>query len=133
MRRADAPRGRRDRGSAIAEFALVSGLVVLLGMGVFQLALVLYVRNALISDASEGARLGARAGASIDEGAARTRDLITRDLNASYAQSVSVVRQTTSAGVLVVEVTVSAPAPVIRLVGPTGVMTVTGRAFQEGQ
>ncbi|HEU4329967.1 MAG TPA: TadE family protein [Lapillicoccus sp.] len=131
MRRADAP--RRDRGSAIAEFAMVGGLVVLLGMGVFQLALVLYVRNALVSNASEGARLGARAGASLDEGAARTRDLITRDLNASYAQGVSVTRATTSTGVQVVEVTVSAPVPVIGLVGPTGVMTVTGRAYQEGQ
>jgi hypothetical protein len=28
---------------------------------------------------------------------------------------------------------VSAPVPAIGLVGPTGVMTVTGRAFQEGQ
>jgi TadE-like protein len=112
---------------------MVGGLVVLLGMGVFQLALVLYVRNALVSDASEGARLCARAGASLDEGAARTRDLIARDLNASYAQGVSVARRTTSAGVQVVEVTVSAPAPVVGLVGPTGVMTVTGRAFQEGQ
>jgi len=112
---------------------MVGGLVVLLGMGVFQLALVLYVRNALVSDASEGARLGARAGASLDEGAARTRDLITRDLNAGYAQGVTASRRTTSAGVHVVEVTVSAPVPVVGLVGPTGVMTVTGRAFQEGQ
>jgi hypothetical protein len=112
---------------------MVGGLVVLLGMGVFQLALVLYVRNALISDASEGARLGARAGASLDEGAARTRDLITRDLNGSYAQGVTAARQTTSAGVQVVQVTVSAPVPVIGLVGPTGVMRVSGRAFQEGQ
>ena len=106
---------------------------MLLGMGVFQLALVLYVRNALVSDASEGARLGARAGASLDEGAARTRDLIARDLNGSYAQGVSVSRRTTPAGVQVVEVTVSAPAPVVGLVGPAGVMSVTGRAFQEGQ
>lgn len=112
---------------------MVGGLVVLLGMGVFQLALVLYVRNALISDASEGARLGARAGASPAEGAARTRDLITRDLNASYAQGVTAAQQTTAAGVQVVEVTVSAPVPVIGLVGSTGVMTVSGRAFQEGQ
>jgi hypothetical protein len=113
---------------------MVGGLVVLLGMGIVQLALVLYVRNALISDASEGARLGARAGASLGEGAERTRDLITRDLNGSYAQAVTASRQTTtSAGVQVVEVTVSAPVPVIGLVGPTGVMTVTGRAFQEGQ
>ena len=112
---------------------MVGGLVVLLGMGVFQLALVLYVRNALISDASEGARLGARAGASLDEGAARTRELISRDLNGSYAQGVTAGRQTTSSGVQVVEVTVSAPIPVIGLVGPTGVMTMSGRAFQEGQ
>jgi hypothetical protein len=112
---------------------MVGGLVVLLGMGVLQLALVLYVRNALISDASEGARLGARAGASLDEGAARTRELITRDLNGSYAQGVTAARQTTSAGVQVVEVIVSAPIPVIGLVGPTGVMTMSGRAFQEGQ
>jgi hypothetical protein len=124
---------RRDRGSAVAEFAMVGGLVVLLGMGVFQLALVLYVRNALISDASEGARLAARAGASLDEGAMRTRELITRDLNGSYAQAVSARRQTTSAGVQVVEMTVTAPVPVIGLVGPSGVMRVTGRAFQEGQ
>ena len=111
---------------------MVGGLVVLLGMGVFQLALVLYVRNALVSDASEGARLGARVGASLDEGAARTRDLITRDLNGSYAQGVTAARQTTSAGVQVVEVTVSAPVPVVGLAGPTAVMTATARAFQEG-
>jgi hypothetical protein len=112
---------------------MVGGLVVLLGMGIVQLALALYVRNALISDASEGARLGARAGASLEEGAARTRDLIARDLNGSYAQGVTAHHQTTSAGVQVVEVTVDAPVPVVGLVGPTGAMTVTGRAFQEGQ
>ena len=37
------------------------------------------------------------------------------------------------AHVQVVAVTVSAPVPVIGLVGSTGVMTVSGRAFQEGQ
>jgi hypothetical protein len=112
---------------------MVAGLVVLLGMGIFQLALVLYVRNALISDASEGARLGARADSSLDDAAARTRDLISRDLNASYAQGVTATRRTTSAGVQVVEVSVSAPVPVVGLVGPTGALRVTGRAFQEGQ
>ena len=112
---------------------MVSGLVVLLGMAVFQLALVLYVRNALIADASEGARLGARAGSSPAEGASRTRDLITRDLSATYATGVSAGVATTSAGVQVVQVTVDAPVPVIGLLGPTGSFTVHGRAFQEGQ
>jgi uncharacterized protein YpuA (DUF1002 family) len=54
-------------------------------------------------------------------------------LNGSYAQGVTAAWQTTSAGVQVIEVTVSAPVPVVGLVGPTGVMTVSGRAFQEGQ
>ncbi len=64
---------------------MVAGLVVLLGMAVFQLALALYVRNALISNASEGARLGARAGSSLAEGVDRTRELISRDLSSTYA------------------------------------------------
>ncbi len=112
---------------------MVAGLVVVLGMAVFQLALALYVRNALISNASEGARLGARAGSSPAEGASRTRDLIARDLSATYAQGVTARTETTSAGVLVVVVTVTAPVPVIGLVGPSGSLTVHGRAFQEGQ
>ncbi len=112
---------------------MVAGLVVLLGMAVFQLALALYVRNALISNASQGARLGARAGSSLAEGVDRTRELISRDLSSTYAQGVSAGTETTSAGVLVIDITVTAPVPVIGLIGPSGSMTVHGRAFQEGQ
>lgn len=67
------------------------------------------------------------------EGAGRTRDLIARDLSPTYAQGVTARTVTTAAGVLVVEVTVTAPVPVIGLIGPSGSMTVHGRAFQEGQ
>ena len=112
---------------------MVGGLVVILGMGLFQLGLALYVRNALISSASEGARLGARAGSSLGEGVSRTQDLIQRDLSASYAGGVSATTETTSAGVRVVEVTVVAPLPVLGLLGPSGSMTVHGRAFEEAQ
>lgn len=124
---------RHDRGSAIAEFVMVSGLVLLLGVGVFQLALVLYVRNTLISCASEGARLGARLGATPDDGAARSRDLISRSLSTAYAQGVVASTSTTAAGMRVVDVTVTAPLPVIGLLGPGGSMTVQGRAFLEAQ
>ncbi len=130
MRRVDRS---RDQGSAIAEFVMVSGLVLLLGVGVFQLGLALYVRNTLISCASEGARLGARADSSPAEGADRSRDLIARSLSAAYAQGVVATTTTTSAGVRVVDVSVTAPVPVIGLLGPTGTMTVQGRAFVESQ
>ena len=123
----------RERGSAIAEFVMVSALVLVLGIGVLQLALLLHVRNTLVSCASEGARLGARLGAAPDEGVGRTRDLIGRSLNPSYAQSVTQTTQTTSAGVRVVDVSVTAPLPVFGLLGPSGTLTVQGRAFLESQ
>lgn len=123
----------RETGSAVAEFVMVAGLVVLLGMGVFQLGLALHVRNTLITCAAEGARAGARADATTEEAAARTRALITDTLNPGYAEQVTVRRAVTSAGVQVIEVTVVAPVPVIGLVGPSGSMTVSGRAFQESQ
>lgn len=126
-------RFRRDAGSAIAEFVMVSGLVLVLGMGVFQLAVALYVRNSLISCASEGARLGARAGSSLGEGVGRTTDLINRGLSPAYARGVAAKVSTTTAGVQVVEVSVTAPTPVIGLPGPSGSMTVSGRAFLESQ
>lgn len=127
------PYSLRERGSAIAEFVMVSGLVLGLGVSVFQLGLALYVRNTLISCASEGARLGARADSSPAEGADRSRDLIARSLSTAYAQGVVATTTTTAAGVRVVDVSITAPLPVIGLIGPSGTLTVQGRAFVESQ
>jgi hypothetical protein len=123
---------RDERGSAVAEFVMVSGLVVLLFMAVFQLGLVLHIRNTLIACASEGARLGARADAAPGLGAARTRELIEASLSDGYADDVTVGTGVV-AGVQVVEVHVRAPFPVIGLLGPDGQLDVTGRAFAERQ
>lgn len=123
---------RGERGSAVAEFVMVTGLVVFLFMAVFQLGLVLHIRNTLISCASEGARLGARADASPGLGAVRTRELITASLADDYAENVSVGTDVVG-GVQVVEVRVRAPFPVIGLLGPHGQLDVTGRAFLERQ
>lgn len=125
-----APRG--ERGSAVADFVMVSGLVVFLFMAVFQLGLVLHIRNTLISCASEGARLGARADAEPGMGAVRARELIEASLSDDYADDVS-VRTATVGGVQVVEVRVRTPFPVIGLLGPDGQLDVTGRAFLERQ
>ena len=111
---------------------MVSGLVVLLFTAVLQLGLVLHVRNTLISCASEGARLGARADAAPGMGAARARELIGASLSERYADDVSVGTGVVG-GVQVVEVRVRAPFPVIGLLGPDGRLDVTGRAFLERQ
>jgi Flp pilus assembly protein TadG len=123
----------REHGSAIAEFVMVAALLLVVAMGVFQVGLALYVRNTLLSAASEGARYGARADAQPAEGVERTQALITAALNASFADDVSAARSVTASGVRVVEVRVSAPLPVIGPLGPAGVLTVSGRAFSEEQ
>jgi Flp pilus assembly protein TadG len=112
---------------------MVAALLLFVALGVFQLGLALYVRNTLISAASEGARLGARADANPADGVARTRALIRSSLSESYARQVSAVRTLGPSGVRLVEVTVTAPLPVIGPIGPSGALTVTGRAFSEEQ
>lgn len=119
-----------ERGSALVDFLLVSLLVTVLVLGVIQVALTTHVRNVLIDAAAEGARYAALDGRDLDQGAGRTQQLITSTLPGPYAQRVSadlVERQ----GVSVVEVRVQAPIPVLGLLGPSGIVDVTGRAVTE--
>ena len=124
---------RREAGSAVAEFVMVAGLVLLLGVGVFQLGLALHVRNTLIMSASEGARWGARADAGPAQAVERTKAILVDSLPTAYGENVSATRESTNAGVAVIAVSVTAPMPVIGLLGPAGSITVTGRAFDEQQ
>ena len=123
---------RPEAGAAVADFALVSTVLVAVFLAVMQLGLALHVRNTLVSAASEGARLGARADAVPGQAESRTRALIGASLSSGYARDVS-ARRTTVAGVEVVEVRVVAPVPVLGLLGPDGRFDVTGRAFAEDQ
>lgn len=136
-RRPDGPprRGTRtdaEDGAAVADFAMVAGLLVIVFAAVFQLGLALHIRNTLISCAAEGARLGARADAQPADAIPRTRDLINRSLSARYSQDISVSTDTVG-GVAVVVVRVSAPLPLIGPLGPDGQLDVVGRAFEERQ
>lgn len=123
---------RDERGAAVADFAMVSVLVVLLFLATFQLGLALHTRNTLISCASEGARLGARADAVPGQGVARTEALVSQSLSPRYARRVT-SREAVVGGVRVIEVRVVAPVPVIGLIGPADRLDVVGRAYVESQ
>ncbi|MGL4175309.1 MAG: TadE/TadG family type IV pilus assembly protein [Dermatophilaceae bacterium] len=125
-------RFRHERGAAVADFAMVSVVVLVMALAVIQLGLALHTRNTLISCASEGARYGARAGAGPADGESRARDLITASLSARYADDITAAEAVVD-GVRVVEVRVRAPVPVIGLLGPDGALDVSGRAFLESQ
>lgn len=124
--------GTQERGAAVSEFALVSGLVVFVFLAVMQLGLALHVRNTLTLAASEGARAGARLDAGPQAGAARARDVVTGSLSARFAEDITVATDSVD-GVAVVVVTIRAPIPVLGPIGPDRGLTVTGRAFEEAQ
>ncbi|MEN5074961.1 TadE family protein [Isoptericola cucumis] len=120
-----------ESGSAVAEFVMVSALVLALFLGVVQVALAMHVRALTIDAAAEGARIAARADRDLASGAARTQELLASSLGSRYAGDVS-VRRTSDAGLDVVEVTARVPLPVVGLLGPSGVLTLQGHALEEG-
>jgi hypothetical protein len=122
-----------DEGSAAVDFALVGGLLTLVFMGVVQLGLALHVRSTLVDCAAEGARAGAVAGRTSTDAVARLHELLAHDLGAGYAARarVTAVERTTVGGIDVVELTVSAPLPLVGLSGPARGVTVTAHAIAE--
>jgi hypothetical protein len=122
--------GQPDRGSAVVDFALVSGLVVLLFAAVVQVTLAVHVRNTLVDCAAEGARYAALADRTPADGVERARALISASLAPGFADDITAV-DTELHGLPVVEVRVSAPLPVAGLVGPGGVLSVAGHAIRE--
>lgn len=124
---------RDDRGAAVVDFALTSGLLALLFVAVLQVGAALHIRNTLVSCASEGARYAARVGSSPEQGVVRTRDLVSRSISDRYSDDVTVSVETTADGVEVVVVRIDAPLPVLGPLGPDGALEVSGRAFLEEQ
>jgi Flp pilus assembly protein TadG len=125
-----AARLRDDRGSAPAEFVMVGALLTILTLSVLQLGLALHIRNTVLDAAAEGARYGALADHTLDDGAARTRDLIATAIGPAYARDITVAR-TDVLGRPAAAVTVRAPLPLIGLVGIEGGLEVTGHAALE--
>ena len=121
-----------DRGSAVADLVMVGALLSVLFVALLQVGLTLYVRNTLISCASEGARMGARADADPGQGVARTRELIDSTLSSRFAEHVT-AEVVMADGVRVLSVRVVAPLPVIGLLGAGQHFDVVGRAFLERQ
>lgn len=120
---------RSDRGSAVVEFALVAPLVLVVALGVLQVALALHVRSTLTAAAAEGARAGALAYSGAGVAERRTREVIDDALGPQAADVIS-ASVTRLNGVPVVRVAVTGRLPLIGMLGPT-VMTVEGHAMAE--
>ena len=119
-----------DDGSAVAEFVMVSGLLVILALSVIQLGLVLFIRNTVVDAAAEGARFGALADNSATDGIARSVDLITTALGPGYATNVT-ASTGSYLGHPALTITVQTPLPLIGLIGLDNGLEVSGHAAIE--
>ena len=122
------PRVLRDeRGSSPVEFVLVGTLLTVLTLAVLQLALAVYVRNVVHDAAVEGAYHAALADTSLEEGAERSRAVITRAVGAAYAGDV-VVGTSDALGHETVDVRIRTALPVLGLIGVPYALEVEAHA-----
>ncbi|WP_125609595.1 TadE/TadG family type IV pilus assembly protein [Specibacter cremeus] len=119
--------GTCERGAAVVDFVLVAGLVTVLFLALVQLALLLHVRNTVADAASSAARYGALADRTAAEARERADYLVRGGLGPGYAHEVSAVVEP-GAGGNVLTVTITAPMPLIGLLGPARALEVSGHA-----
>lgn len=114
----------------MVDFVLVLVVLVPLVLGIFQVALVLHVRNTLTAAASEGARYAATLDRGPQAGVARTRQQISGALAGRFARQVR-ARPATVRGAPGVEVDVHADVPPLGVWGPGIGVDVSGHAVEE--
>ncbi len=123
-------RSQNESGSAVVDFVMVGALVIIVFVALLQVALGAYARNVLTDAAGDGARRAALVGGTEAEARQRVQVLTDAALRRGYVDSVTVSR-VPSGDLRVVEVTVTAPFPVLGLFGPGGTLRVTGHAIDE--
>ncbi len=116
-----------ERGSSPVEFVLVGALLTVMTLAVVQLGLAVYVRNVVHDAAVEGAYHAALADTSLDEGAARTSDIISRTVGPGFVETIA-VREVTELGHPSVEVSVVATLPLVGFLGAARGLEVTAHA-----
>ena len=130
-------RSRRSRisaqnelGSHVVDFVMVGALVITVFVALLQVTLGVYARNVLTDAAGDGARRAALVGGTEAEARQRVQVLSDAALRRGYVDTVTISR-VPSGDLTIVEVTVTAPLPVLGLLGPGGTLRVTGHAVDE--
>jgi Flp pilus assembly protein TadG len=123
-----------ERGAAVADFVLVSILIVTLLLAVLQVAVYVHMRNVVTASAQEGARFAANADVDSSVGADRTVEIVGQATSARTARGLSCTStqavDPTGLTLVVVRCTGSVPSLLAGL-GNLLPVDVTGRAVKE--
>jgi Flp pilus assembly protein TadG len=120
-----------QRGSAVAEFVMVSALLIAVFLAILQLTLALHVRNTLMDAAAAGARYGTLADRGPGDGAGRTQDIIRSALNDRFASNVHATAISIG-GSQGVRITVRAGIPLFGMIPFVGEFVVHGESVRYG-
>ncbi|MGP9782106.1 TadE family protein [Glutamicibacter sp. AOP12-B1-11] len=115
----------------MAEFVMITSLLIVITLTLIQLTLVLHVRNTLTDAAANGAHYGALANRTPADAGGRTRLLIAESLHSGFAQNVQVSTSAVGESQLV-SVTVSTRVPLIGLLPNGWNLSVRGDAVRYG-
>lgn len=119
-----------ERGSAVAEFTLVSTLLVTLALAIAQVGMAIHVRNTVVACAAEGARLAANADRDLADGVALTRALIADALSPAMVGDVRAQHVPSPAG-RDVRIQVTTTLPILGLAGVDRGLSVSAHAVEE--
>ncbi|WP_113718702.1 TadE family protein [Arthrobacter dokdonensis] len=111
----------------MVDFVLVSAIVTVMFLALIQLALVLHVRNTVADAASSAARYGALADRTAQDARDRAELLIGSALGNGFTREVSAT-VSSSNGIPLLTVSVSAPLPLLGLWGPARSLEMSGHA-----
>lgn len=120
-----------ERGSAVAEFVMVSALLIAVFLAILQLTFALHVRNTLLDAAASGARYGTLADRGPGDGIYRTQEIIRGALNDRFASDVQST-STTVGGTPGLRITVRTAIPVFGLFPFVGEFIVHGESVRYG-
>ena len=122
-----------DRGNSTVEFTLVSALVLFLFLLVLQVGFLLHTRTVLVAAAQEGARYGANADRGPADAQRRAFEVVSEALSPAVAARMAPRAALVELdGALVMEVTMSGPAPLVLLPAGPVRLRVQGHALEEG-
>lgn len=124
-----------DAGAAVVDFVLVTVLLLGMFLLVFQVGVVLHVRNIVTASAAEGARFAAAANRTPSQGAARAQAAIADALGGKVSRAIrcSAGAVITVRGARVVDIVCAGRLPVVFGAAPAMSITVHGHAFEESR
>jgi Flp pilus assembly protein TadG len=132
------PQARGEGGAAVVDFVLVSILVLALFLIVFQVGVAFHVRTLVAAAASEGARFGAAADRTPQEGAERAQSALRDSLGDRIGAAIRCTPATGDGtvnvgGAVVVEIVCRGPMPIVFLPSPAVTIEVKGHALEESR